>query len=144
MCGGRDHIRSCRVLVFMLQCLLSRQLYMCMIMCGRVCIRTWVWGGNISQSGLVLVQSSLFCSSGPLGLLLHSHQHPLGTSDHLWAVCGPPPSLHFHPWPLNRGQPSPFLEGPGQAEVKHSLFRFVFIFKSFFFFSIKFIPYSYV
>lgn len=72
---GRGHIRSCCVLLFKLQCFLSRQLYMCMIMCGRVCIRTRVWGENVSQSGLMLGECSLLCSSGPLGLVLHSHQH---------------------------------------------------------------------
>lgn len=140
--SGESHVRSCQIPLFVGLCLLSRHLCMRMITCSRVYIRTQAWGENVSQSGLTLLECSLFCSSGSLGLVLHSHQCLLASQTfHLWAATGsalivphprhspalitaPPSSCPtFITAPRSTAPPSSPLHPWSPCLGQHSLFR---------------------
>lgn len=119
--GGRGHIRFCRqVSTFSLKTPLYVHDYVWQSLYQD---QDLSWGENVSQSGLVLGECSHFCSSGPLGLVLHSHQHPLDISDFSSVGC-PQASSLMTPPPLatvpRATQAIP--EGLGRAEGKHSVF----------------------
>lgn len=80
---GESHVRSCHIPLFMCLSSLKTPVYVH----DYIYIRTQARGENVSQPELMLLECSLFCSSGPLGLVLHSHQYLLTSQTfHLWAA----------------------------------------------------------